>query len=94
MPTYEYMCKYCRHAFDALQSITAKRLRKCRECGRNGLHRLISGGAGILFKGSGFYETDYGRGSHSKLNSTGSGDKKEKPAGETPTSSKRDDASD
>ena len=59
MPTYGYACEQCGHEFDAFQSITAKPLRKCPECGRSSLKRLIGTGAGILFKGSGFYCTDY-----------------------------------
>ncbi|MHC4480938.1 MAG: FmdB family zinc ribbon protein [Planctomycetota bacterium] len=61
MPTYDYRCKFCDHEFEVFQSITAKRLSKCPECGRRGLQRLIGAGAGIIFKGSGFYATDYGR---------------------------------
>ena len=59
MPTYEYECKNCEHRFDEFQPITAKPLKKCPECGRLKLQRLIGGGAGLLFKGSGFYITDY-----------------------------------
>ncbi len=59
MPTYEYRCNACRHEFEQFQSITAKSLKKCPECGKNQLERLISGGGAVLFKGSGFYETDY-----------------------------------
>jgi len=59
MPTYEYVCRACDHEFEEFQSITAKRLRKCPECGKPKLERLIGTGAGIIFKGSGFYETDY-----------------------------------
>ncbi|MEQ9453516.1 MAG: zinc ribbon domain-containing protein [Phycisphaeraceae bacterium] len=59
MPTYEYLCQACEHQFDEFQSITAKPLRKCPECGKQKLQRLIGTGAGIIFKGSGFYETDY-----------------------------------
>lgn len=59
MPTYEYRCEQCGHEMEAFQSITAKALRKCPACSKNGLKRLISGGGAILFKGSGFYETDY-----------------------------------
>ncbi len=59
MPTYEYVCEACGHAFDEFQSITAKPLRKCPQCGKSALKRLIGTGAGILFKGSGFYCTDY-----------------------------------
>jgi putative FmdB family regulatory protein len=59
MPTYGYACGHCSHTFDAFQSITAKPLRKCPSCGRAALKRLIGTGAGIIFKGSGFYCTDY-----------------------------------
>jgi putative FmdB family regulatory protein len=59
MPTYEYACQQCGHQFEQFQSITAKPLKKCPECGKNSLQRLIGTGAGILFKGSGFYATDY-----------------------------------
>ena len=59
MPTYEYRCGECGHEMETFQSITAKALKKCPECSKNGLKRLISGGGAILFKGSGFYETDY-----------------------------------
>jgi putative FmdB family regulatory protein len=60
MPTYEYECtsSECRHRFEAFQSIKAKPLRKCPTCG-NTVKRLIGTGAGIIFKGSGFYITDY-----------------------------------
>ena len=58
MPTYEYECKSCHHRFEKFQPITAKPLRKCPKCGRVVI-RLMGTGAGILFKGSGFYQTDY-----------------------------------
>ncbi len=58
MPTYEYRCSSCDHHFEAFQSISASPIANCPECdGRP--QRLISGGAGLLFKGSGFYATDY-----------------------------------
>lgn len=59
MPTYEYKCNNCQYNFEQFQSITAKSLRKCPKCGKNTLNRLIGTGAGIIFKGSGFYQTDY-----------------------------------
>jgi putative FmdB family regulatory protein len=59
MPTYEYVCDACKHAFEQFQSITAKPLRTCPECGKRALQRLIGSGGGIIFKGSGFYQTDY-----------------------------------
>ena len=59
MPTYAYVCQNCQHEFDAFQSIKAKPLRVCPACGQTALKRLIGSGAGIIFKGSGFYCTDY-----------------------------------
>jgi len=58
MPTYEYECQKCGHRFDEFQSMTAKPLVRCPKC-RGKLKRLIGAGAGLLFKGSGFYITDY-----------------------------------
>jgi len=59
MPTYEYICGNCGYEFEQFQSITAQALRKCPECGKRSLKRLIGCGSGVIFKGSGFYETDY-----------------------------------
>ena len=59
MPTYEYICENCGYEFDRFQSIKAAPLRKCPKCSKPTLKRLISSGAGIIFKGSGFYQTDY-----------------------------------
>jgi len=59
MPTYEYICDSCKHHFEKFQSIKARPIRKCPECGKLSVQRLIGAGAGIIFKGSGFYETDY-----------------------------------
>ena len=59
MPTYEYKCAACGHRLEELQSFSAKALRRCPKCGKSRLQRLISAGAGIIFKGSGFYATDY-----------------------------------
>lgn len=59
MPTYQYECQKCRHAFEALQSMTEPKFKICPECGQDELVRLIGSGSGIIFKGSGFYETDY-----------------------------------
>lgn len=59
MPTYEYACGNCGNAFEKLQSITAPSLKKCDQCGKMSLKRLIGAGAGVIFKGSGFYQTDY-----------------------------------
>ena len=59
MPTYDYECDACGHAFELFQGITAPVKRKCPECGRLKLRRLFGAGAAVMFKGSGFYETDY-----------------------------------
>lgn len=58
MPTYEYLCEECNHRFEEFQRITAQPLESCPKC--NGkVHRLIGAGNGLIFKGSGFYITDY-----------------------------------
>jgi putative FmdB family regulatory protein len=59
MPTYEYECQACGHGFEVYQQITAKPVRVCPSCGKASVKRLIGTGAGVLFKGSGFYQTDY-----------------------------------
>ena len=59
MPTYEYRCDSCGHEFEQFQSISARPLKTCPECKRRTLRRLIGTGGGIIFKGSGFYQTDY-----------------------------------
>lgn len=59
MPTYEYHCDGCEHHFDEFQSITEKPLKKCPQCRKSKLRRIFGTGVAILFKGSGFYQTDY-----------------------------------
>jgi putative FmdB family regulatory protein len=59
MPTYEYKCSACDHVFEKFQSITAAPIKKCPQCGKNKAKRLLGTGAGLIFKGSGFYITDY-----------------------------------
>ena len=59
MPTYDYLCEACGHRFEEFQSMAAKPLRKCPQCKKSALERLIGAGAGVIFKGSGFYQTDY-----------------------------------
>lgn len=59
MPTYEYECDACGHRFDEFQSFSEKPLKKCPQCAKRKLRRLFGAGAAVLFKGSGFYQTDY-----------------------------------
>lgn len=59
MPTYEYACQKCGHEFEQFQSMRDEPLKKCPKCKKAALKRLVGGGAGLIFKGSGFYITDY-----------------------------------
>ena len=59
MPTYEYECDACKHRYEKFQSMKDAADRKCPKCGKLKVRRLLGTGAGILFKGSGFYQTDY-----------------------------------
>jgi putative FmdB family regulatory protein len=59
MPTYDYLCDACGHALEMFQMMSEAPKRKCPSCGAPKLRRLIGTGAGVLFKGSGFYQTDY-----------------------------------
>ena len=59
MPTYEYECHACHGKFELFQSITERPTRKCPHCGKASAKRLIGAGAGFIFKGTGFYQTDY-----------------------------------
>ena len=100
MPTYEYKCGNCDHLMEAFQSITASPKKKCPECGKLKLQRLMGIGAGIIFKGNGFYETDYRSESYKKAakaeaeaasggDKDAAGDKKDKaPAKKTSSDSK------
>jgi putative FmdB family regulatory protein len=66
MPTYDYVCDACHHEFELYQPITDSPKRKCPKCSKNKLLRLIGTGAAIMFKGSGFYQTDYRSDSYKK----------------------------
>lgn len=66
MPTYDYRCNACDHEFELFQSMSEGVKRTCPECGKRKLERLIGTGAALLFKGSGFYETDYRSESYKK----------------------------
>ncbi len=100
MPTYEYECSKCGHLFEVFQRITEKPKRSCPEC-KGRVKRLLGTGAGVIFKGSGFYQTDYrSSGYHeaakkdkppSKTDSSKSDSKSgNKPAASTPKSTKKD----
>ncbi|WP_339731429.1 FmdB family zinc ribbon protein [uncultured Gimesia sp.] len=97
MPTYDYECSQCDNKWEEFQSITSKPLRKCPACGKLKAKRVIGAGAGIIFKGSGFYQTDYRSNSYkkaaeadSKAQSSSSESKSSKDSG----SSKKSDSSD
>jgi putative FmdB family regulatory protein len=93
MPTYEYHCDACEHEFEEFQSMSEAALTKCPSCGKKKLRRLFGTGAAVLFKGSGFYQTDYRSESYKaaakadqdggKASSDGSADKKDKASGES-----------
>ena|ERR1700730_1523612 len=80
MPTYEYQCDACEHNFDELQSYSDAPLKKCPKCGKPKLRRIYGAGGGFLFKGSGFYQTDYR--SESYKAAAKAEQEKAKPAGE------------
>ncbi|MBN2291369.1 MAG: zinc ribbon domain-containing protein [Pirellulales bacterium] len=81
MPTYDYVCDACQHGFELFQSIKAEPETKCPQCGKKKLRRLIGPGAAVIFKGSGFYQTDYRSKSYQK------GAEADKKAGTESTSS-------
>ena len=85
MPTYEYECQKCGHSFEDFQSITAKPLKACPKC-RGKVKRLLGAGAGIIFKGSGFYQTDYRSKNYREGAKQDTGDKSSKKEGQTTAS--------
>ena len=87
MPTYEYECKTCGHNFEVFQSMSDPALKDCPECGKE-VRRLIFGGTGVIFKGSGFYVTDKSKGSSQ---AAGKANDKAKPA-ETGSDTAKSDA--
>lgn len=66
MPTYDYRCTECDYELEAFHAMSAEPLKTCPECGKDGLKRMIGAGAGLLFKGGGFYQTDYRSDSYKK----------------------------
>jgi len=89
MPTYDYVCDGCGHAFELFQSMTDSVKKTCPECGKKKLRRLIGAGGAIVFKGSGFYKTDYRSESYKKGAAADSGGKSE-VGGKKPDSGKSD----
>ena len=90
MPTYEYACGACGHKFEEFQSITAKPTVKCPKCGKRKVKRLISAGAGFIFKGSGFYITDYRSDQYKEAAKNDSAPAKTEPAKTETTAAKTD----
>jgi putative FmdB family regulatory protein len=82
MPTYEYKCEKCGHRFEKFQSMTDDPVKKCPECKKESVKRLISMGAGVIFKGKGFYQTDY-KDSGPRPSDKGSTDSKTPPCGKS-----------
>jgi len=74
MPTYEYVCRACGHEFEEFQNMSAEPTTTCPECGKEQVQRLISSGGGIVFKGSGFYATDYRKDGPKKTSDESGGD--------------------
>jgi putative FmdB family regulatory protein len=92
MPTYDYKCKACGHQFEIFHSMSEVK-RKCPECGKNALERMIGTGGAVIFKGSGFYQTDYRSESYKKAAESEKGGKTEsKP--ETKSEAKTDSKTD
>jgi putative FmdB family regulatory protein len=83
MPTYDYNCDGCGHTFEEWQSFKDDALTKCPSCKKSKLRRLFGGGAAIIFKGSGFYETDYRRKDEAKKNGQPEGEAKPEAKTET-----------
>ena len=94
MPTYHYRCKSCSYEFEELQRISEEPLKVCPSCKKETVVRILSGGAGLVFKGSGFYQTDY-----KKSGGAGSKESSEKPSkkpeskGDSPSGTKPDSTS-
>lgn len=84
MPTYAYLCDSCGHGFERFQSITEKPVKDCPRCSKAKVRRLITGGAGVLFRGSGFYQTDYRSKGYQEAEKKEKAEKKNTP--ETPSS--------
>jgi putative FmdB family regulatory protein len=101
MPTYDYECKACHHRWELFQSIKAEPEKKCPKCGKKQAQRVIGSGAGIIFKGSGFYQTDYRSSAYKKAaeadkkasdSSSGKSESKSESKSETKSDTKKSDS--
>ncbi|MCX6142985.1 MAG: zinc ribbon domain-containing protein [Ignavibacteriales bacterium] len=90
MPTYDYVCKECGHTFEEFQSMSSEFLTVCPSCGKPALKRQMAGGAGMIFKGSGFYSTDYRKTNSSSSTSSTSDAGAAKQETKSPLPSKTD----
>ncbi len=91
MPTYDYVCGKCGHRFELFQRITEKPVKKCPRCGASAAKRLIGAGAGLIFRGSGFYCTDYKKGGSSSSTPSKPAEKSDsKPSGPDSHGKKKD----
>ncbi|HWF45144.1 MAG TPA: zinc ribbon domain-containing protein [Candidatus Kapabacteria bacterium] len=94
MPTYEYRCRYCHELVEAFQRMSDAPLIHCPHCNKEGLERIVSGGAGVIYKGEGWYVTDYskkssgGKESESTQSNSGKGETKVDSTKESTTTSK------
>ena len=87
MPTYDYHCESCGADFELFQSMMAAPVKKCQKCGKNKARRLIGKGAGVIFKGSGFYQTDYRSSSYKSGASSEKSSSSSSPSSSTAASS-------
>ena len=86
MPTYSYICEACSHEFERFHAMTDEPIQLCPSCGRKRVRRRIGAGAGLIFKGSGFYLTDYARKSAPETSSNGGGEKEKTSKDKTKSS--------
>lgn len=93
MPTYDYVCDQCGHEFEAFHSMKDDPIQICPECNAKKVRRMIGSGAGIIFKGSGFYETDYKRKSNGSNGSTGKKDSSSTTPGTSSSASEKSSSS-
>lgn len=92
MPTYDYECDACGHEFELFQQISENPKKKCPECGKLKLRRLFGTGAAIMFKGSGFYQTDYRSDSYKKGAAADSKKSSDKSSSDSKSSKKKTDS--